>query len=291
MVAESAPVLVVVGESDGAGAALLSTLVHGARGGSEGANEASSDDLEGPGPHALRLDTKYYTVDVAATVHTLPDESSTGDGNTPGVCPEAVVAVFDPTKDGSFAKITKWGQARDPSWSPEIRLLVCRYPTKDALDAEASSSADKADDWAVENGYEAVAVIASGGAADETLELHGDAQGMRRVRAALEAHMWPGLTMKRGDGSSTSASFLSESKKEEAGGTTEEEDETPGGPDDDFERMLGEMTRVRAMGANASDSERRAMAADAAMMMMSRFGIFESDDDSDEDEGATAGAA
>ena len=114
-----------------------------------------------------------------------------------------------------------------------------------------------------------MAVIASGGAADETLELHGDAQGTRRVRAALEAHMWPGLTMKRGDGSSTSASVLSESKKEEAGGTTEEEDETPGGPDDDFERMLGEMTRVRAMGANASDSERRAMAADAAMMMMS----------------------
>ena len=64
MVAESAPALVVVGESDGAAAALLSTLVHGARGGSEGANEASSDDLEGPGPHALRLDTKYYTVDV-----------------------------------------------------------------------------------------------------------------------------------------------------------------------------------------------------------------------------------
>lgn len=287
MVAESAPALVVVGESDGAAAALLSTLVHGARGGSEGANEASSDDLEGPGPHALRLDTKYYTVDVAATVHTLSDDDGTGDGNTHGECPEAVVAVFDPTKDGSFAKITKWCQARDPSWSPEIRLLVCRYPTKDALDAEASSSADKADDWAVENGYEAVAVIASGGAADETLELHGDAQGTRRVRAALEAHMWPGLTMKRGD--EAAASVLS--KKEEAGGTTEEEDETPGGPDDDFERMLGEMTRVRAMGANASDSERRAMAADAAMMMMSRFGIFESDDDSDEDEGATAGAA
>jgi hypothetical protein len=142
----------------------------------------------------------------------------------------------------------------------------------------------------VENGYEAVAVIASGGAADETLELRGDAQGTRRVRAALEAHMWPGLTMKRGDEASASVvSVLS--KKEEAGGTIEEEDETPGGPDDDFERMLGEMTRVRAMGANASDSERRAMAADAAMMMMSRFGIFESDDDSDEDEGATAGAA
>jgi hypothetical protein len=195
MVAESAPALVVVGESDGAAAALLSALVHGARGRSEGANEASSDDLEGPGPHALRLDTKYYTVDVAATVHTLPDDDGTGDGNTHGECPEAVVAVFDPTKDGSFAKITKWCQARDPSWSPEIRLLVCRYPTKDALDAEASSSADKADDWAVENGYEAVAVIASGGAADETLELRGDAQGTRRVRAALEAHMWPGLTM------------------------------------------------------------------------------------------------
>jgi hypothetical protein len=136
MVAESAPALVVVGESDGAAAALLSALVHGARGGSEGANEASSDDLEGPGPHALRLDTKYYTVDVAATVHTLPDDDGTGDGNTHGECPEAVVAVFDPTKDGSFAKITKWCQARDPSWSPEIRLLVCRYPTKDALDAE-----------------------------------------------------------------------------------------------------------------------------------------------------------
>ena len=76
MVAESAPALVVVGESDGGGLALLSTLVLGPRGGSEAANGASP--IEGPGPHALRLDTKYYTVDVAATVHTLPDEIPVG---------------------------------------------------------------------------------------------------------------------------------------------------------------------------------------------------------------------
>ena len=95
MVAESAPALVVVGESDGGGLALLSTLVLGPRGGSEAANGASP--IEGPGPHALRLDTKYYTVDVAATVHTLPDDDAAGD-EAFGERPEAVVAVFDPTR-------------------------------------------------------------------------------------------------------------------------------------------------------------------------------------------------
>ena len=147
----------------------------------------------GPGPHALRLDTKYYTVDVAATVHTLPDEDAAGD-EAFGERPEAVVAVFDPTRDGSFAKVTGWCEAREYSWSPEIRLLVCRYPTKGAMDAESASSADGADDWAVENGYEAVAVIASGGDDDEALELRGDeqdeagARGDRGARVAGARH-------------------------------------------------------------------------------------------------------
>ena len=73
---------------------------------------------------------------------------------------------------------------------------------------------------------------------------------------------------------------------EELDGSPEDE---PGASGDDLERMLREMARVRAMGATASDSERRAMAADAAMRMMSMFGI-DSDDDGEDDE-ATAGAA
>ena len=294
MVAESAPALVVVGESDGGGLALLSTLVLGPRGGSEAANGASP--IEGPGPHALRLDTKYYTVDVAATVHTLPDDDATGD-EAFGERPEAVVAVFDPTRDGSFAKVTGWCEAREYSWSPEIRLLVCRYPTKGAMDAESASSADAADDWAVENGYEAVAVIASGGDDDEALELRGDEQGMRRVRAAIEAHAWPGLAMKWG-GDPTATSIGKDEAAEEHETVDEREtaeeldgspEAEPGASGDDLERMLREMARVRAMGATASDSERRAMAADAAMRMMSMFGI-DSDDDGEDDE-ATAGAA
>ena len=65
--------------------------------------------------------------------------------------------------------------------------------------------------------------------------------------------------------------------------------EEPGASGDDLERMLREIARVRAMGATASDSERRAMAADAAMRMMSLFGV-DSDDDGEDDE-ATGGAA
>ena len=183
MVAESAPALVVVGESDGGGLALLSTLVLGPRGGSEAANGASP--IEGPGPHALRLDTKYYTVDVAATVHTLPDDDAAGD-EAFGERPEAVVAVFDPTRDGSFARVTGWCEARDDSWSPEIRLLVCRYPTKGAMDAESASSADAADDWAVDNGYEAVAVIASGGDDDDALD---EEDGLPKVVVRLVLFM------------------------------------------------------------------------------------------------------
>ena len=115
-------------------------------------------------------------MDVAATVHTLPDEDAAGDeafGERPRGRRRGVRS--------HEGRIVREGHGVVPS--PGRLLLVAgdqaagvQVPTKGAMDAESASSADAADDWAVENGYEAVAVIASGGDDDEALELRGDEQ-------------------------------------------------------------------------------------------------------------------
>lgn len=135
----------------------------------------------------------------------------------PPASPEALVLVYDPTIEGALRRVTAY--ATQPgvfATPPEIRLLVCMYPDVDAVAADGMSEARRADEWAVENGYEAVAVLAvptttttttsktpeaeaEAAAADASLTLDGDAQGTGRVRAALEAHMWPGLVMKAAD--------------------------------------------------------------------------------------------
>ena len=139
---------------------------------------------------------------------------------------EAVVLVFNPSVEGAFERITAWATASgladggggadggvgggdggaggggsgdgdgDGDSAAEICVLVCHYPTAAAAAADDMAEARAADQWGVENGFEAVAAIASeeavDAAADAGMVLDGDPQGTARVRAALEAHMWPG---------------------------------------------------------------------------------------------------
>ena len=112
------------------------------------------------------------------------------------------------------------------------------------------------------------------------------------MRAAIEAHAWAGARHEAGG--DPTATSIGEDEAAEERETAEELDgsrpeEEPGASGDDLERMLREMARVRARGRPLRTPERRAMAADAAMRMMSMFGV-DSDDDGEDDE-ATAGAA
>ena len=333
----SLPVLALVGERAAGAAALLGRLLRPVRGDAGDSGPTGSSTPESSG--RLRLDTKYYVADVSCEVRDLDAAAAPEDAVAapedavaavaaaappPTAAAEALVLCFDPTRDGGFDRVASWAltpTAKRVVNAAEVRLLACVYPTeRDAAEDAANGHAAlrRADGWAVERGFEAVAVIASDDSdareADARLALDGDPHGTTRIRAALEAHVWPGLVPKE-------IIHKDEGGKDE-GGKDEVEDEVSevsevsfrrgsaaGAADDSasplldsasseddsaaslalleqMEALAAEVARVRAAGAGASDGERRRMAAEAATRMMAAFVSDGESGDEDEDEGA-----
>lgn len=331
----SLPVLALVGERAAGAAALLGRLLRPVRGDAGDSGPTGSSTPESSG--RLRLDTKYYVADVSCEVRDLDAAAAPEDAVAapedavaavaaaappPTAAAEALVLCFDPTRDGGFDRVASWAltpTAERVVNAAEVRLLACVYPTeRDAAEDAANGHAAlrRADGWAVERGFEAVAVIASDDSdareADARLALDGDPHGTTRIRAALEAHVWPGLVPKE---------II---HKDEGGKDDEVEDEdevsevcevsfrrgsAAGAADDSasplldsasseddsaaslalleqMEALAAEVARVRAAGAGASDGERRRMAAEAATRMMAAFVSDGESGDEDEDEGA-----
>ena len=340
----SLPVLALVGERAAGAAALLGRLLRPVRGDAGDSGPTGSSTPESSG--RLRLDTKYYVADVSCEVRdldaaTAPEDAVAAPEDAvaapedavaavaaaappPTAAAEALVLCFDPTRDGGFDRVASWAltpTAERVVNAAEVRLLACVYPTeRDAAEDAANGHAAlrRADGWAVERGFEAVAVIASDDSdareADARLALDGDPHGTTRIRAALEAHVWPGLVPKE-------IIHKDEGGKDE-GGKDEDVDEisevcevsfrrgsAAGAADDSasplldsasseddsaaslalleqMEALAAEVARVRAAGAGASDGERRRMAAEAATRMMAAFVSDGESGDEDEDEGA-----
>ena len=340
----SLPVLALVGERAAGAAALLGRLLRPVRGDAGDSGPTGSSTPESSG--RLRLDTKYYVADVSCEVRdldaaTAPEDAVAAPEDAvaapedavaavaaaappPTAAAEALVLCFDPTRDGGFDRVASWAltpTAERVVNAAEVRLLACVYPTeRDAAEDAANGHAAlrRADGGAVERGFEAVAVIASDDSdareADARLALDGDPHGTTRIRAALEAHVWPGLVPKE-------IIHKDEGGKDE-GGKDEDVDEisevcevsfrrgsAAGAADDSasplldsasseddsaaslalleqMEALAAEVARVRAAGAGASDGERRRMAAEAATRMMAAFVSDGESGDEDEDEGA-----
>ena len=335
----SLPVLALVGERAAGAAALLGRLLRPVRGDAGDSGPTGSSTPESSG--RLRLDTKYYVADVSCEVRDLDAAAAPEDAVAapedavaavaaaappPTAAAEALVLCFDPTRDGGFDRVASWAltpTAERVVNAAEVRLLACVYPTeRDAAEDAANGHAAlrRADGWAVERGFEAVAVIASDDSdareADARLALDGDPHGTTRIRAALEAHVWPGLVPKE-------IIHKDEGGKDEGGkDEVEVEDEVSevsevsfrrgsaaGAADDSasplldsasseddsaaslalleqMEALAAEVARVRAAGAGASDGKRRRMAAEAATRMMAAFVSDGESGDEDEDEGA-----
>jgi len=187
-------------------------------------------------------------------------------------------------------------------------------------DPDLKRARDPAETWASSRGYEALAAgadaeadaaVASASAAGGPAELRDD--GARRVREALEAHVWPGLTMKTKDvehgsvktkdgsallatGASARVGFANDEEtrdakdEERSGGDGDSRRDGDSAAEDDLEAMLAEMARVRAAASGASDAARRKAAAEAATRMMRMFDLdgdaADSGTESDEDEEA-----
>ena len=318
------PVVAVVGTSDESTASFLSLLVRG---------DANVDrQMPAPG-EVLRwtLDTKYYVADVACMFHPLPGAyldvprgGATGAIDTSlaletAANAEALVLCYDPLDENAFAAVASFAadvaEAAGDEDRPEVRVLVGLY--RDAAgvtrrDPGLERARNPAGTWASSRGYEALAAgadadadaaVAAASAANASSEPSATPDdGAGRVREALEAHVWPGLTMKTKPGRAGDADRANDtdgrtSRRTEARATAffdafdddrdgdgEDDDRDGDGEDDDLDAALAEMARVRAAAAGASDESRRKAAAETATRMMRMFGLDGDDEDEDEDE-------
>ena len=310
------PVVAVVGTCEESTGSFLSLLVRG---------DADVDrPMPAPG-EVLRwtLDTKYYVADAACVFHPLPGAYLDARGGEPQVAAardrslaletaanaEALVLCYDPLDERAFAAVASFAgdvaEAAGDEDRPEVRVLVGLYRDAESVttrDPGLKKARDPAETWAASRGYEALAAGAARDAdaavaAASSVQTGGD-DGARRVREALEAHVWPGLTMKteKKTGSSSNVDTNvaaredddekvagTKTKKSASGADADENGDENGDGDgaadesvermESMESMLAEMARVRAAAAGASDEERRKAAAEVAKRMMRMFDL------------------
>ncbi|KAF6259837.1 alpha and gamma adaptin binding protein p34-domain-containing protein [Scenedesmus sp. NREL 46B-D3] len=171
----------------------------------------SSAEPKAPSPadYTLRLDTKYYTADVL--VRALGTHQQDKQQQLPAHAWEqlqALVLVFDASSEASFVSARSWADARETD-SIEVKLLVANKADRLQQQSTRASSAaagaagscrapwlHDAVSWCVDKGFEYVEAAAGKPAVDAALHLEGEQQGVVRVLAALQAHLWPGMLQK-----------------------------------------------------------------------------------------------
>jgi len=137
----------------------------------------------------LQLDTKYYTVDV--DVEVIEPSAKVRDWT----CPDGLLLVVDASDENTYGAVHAWAAGYDLDQA-EVRLLIANKA--DQCNDTPCAWRQAAVEWCVDEGFEYVSVAAAAPEADAKLASDEDQQGMARVRAALEANMWPGLEYKGG---------------------------------------------------------------------------------------------
>ena len=77
--------------------------------------------------------------------------------------------------------------------------------------------------WCLQNMWEYCEACPADPQADALLVVDGSAQGVQRVLEALQAHMWPGLTLKNGRGGQASGNADNGSQNKGHGGLTDDD--------------------------------------------------------------------
>eukprot|EP00879_Flechtneria_rotunda_P002412 GHRR01002608.1.p1 GENE.GHRR01002608.1~~GHRR01002608.1.p1 ORF type:complete len:363 (+),score=129.99 GHRR01002608.1:157-1245(+) len=142
------------------------------------------------GLYTLTLDTKYYTAEVllrsTTTQHQLDSPF------------EALVLVFDASQKNTFDRVRAWAETHITK-DTEIQLLVANKA--DLLQQSGRQPKqtwhDDAMKWACEHGFEYIKTAAGCPSVDAQLQSDGDQQGVARVLAALQAHVWPDMVPKQ----------------------------------------------------------------------------------------------
>jgi alpha- and gamma-adaptin-binding protein p34 len=144
------------------------------------------------GSYAWKIDTKYYTAEV--NLHAFRFSQQPLDGQPP----EAVVIIIDASDQHSFDAARTW-TSREEWSSAEIKLLVANKIDK--LCGQGGVPArpkwlEGVTEWCTDNCCEYIEAAPKFPRIDAELMFDGEKQGIARIVAALQAHMWPGMARK-----------------------------------------------------------------------------------------------
>lgn len=179
--------VVLVAGAPGVGKA---TLLHGLQ-----ASRVGKD----PCLYDLCLESKYYTAYLL--VHC--QQAYSGDTTSHPALDQlqALVLVVDATSKSSHEAAMSFYKAL-PEREFEIQLLVANKVDSLQQQGQDSSSITRpawledVRTWCYSNGFEYIEAAAGKPSIDATLHEDGEQQGVGRILAALQAHMWPSMQQK-----------------------------------------------------------------------------------------------
>eukprot|EP00891_Asterochloris_glomerata_P005179 jgi/Astpho2/5179/Aster-x1278 len=168
--------ILILGPAGAGKQTLLARLIHPSRPAAAGSS-------------TLKLNNKYYSADVTIQTCTLDTVQQSQLDAAQGI-----VLVFDATQQASFTAVQGWAEQNDPA---AAEVDQCTSSSRPAW-LQASQQ------WCLQNMWEYCEACPADPQADALLVVDGSAQGIQRILEALQAHMWPGLTLKNGRGGQAS---------------------------------------------------------------------------------------
>lgn len=230
---------------------------------SEISNKALRSALGCTSEDVLSFDNKYFSVDVELVFDTQIPVEEIAD------TVEAFVYIIDePSSDvkSVFLDIDNFKDFLSEV-DPAVKLLL--------INAEASDFESEFLEWCVRNEFEFIKYVTS---EDPSAEegLMGSAEGMGRVRAALECHMWPYRTMRNNKPPKPSEEFGEYVSNSNGAGSTLADFETLLESDDlaegGFENLFSNMMRFKEVAGQLPGDERKRFAEEVAMSFYRAMG-------------------
>lgn len=176
----STPTILVIGDEGVGKASLIKALVGDARG------------------CVWHLDTKYYTASVLLNAQQL--------GTPALVHPEALVLLLDASRHDTFLKLREWWKSVCNSGLDSWHVGLVVANKVDLVDGSRPEWLKDVEEWALMEMLEYVEASVTDEVADSLLV----DQGVARIRAALEAHIWPGMKLKKRESGLQSQKSVSE---------------------------------------------------------------------------------
>jgi len=145
------------------------------------------------GPATLELSNKYYN----AAIRIIPVEPQSEAFESHFPACRAVLLAFDRFDEPSFTLVTRAWELVSEEYEPDAVICVGASYKKSSSDRQPRVVTNEAaEDWAIENGAEYVAVdLERPNDAPDELDEDGCKIGFARVREAMEVCSWPAMVM------------------------------------------------------------------------------------------------